>query len=94
MLRRLLHTTALRPTIRQLLASSRTGTWNPNQTVQVDGWVKSIRRQKKVAFAVIQDGTSSDTLQAVFTDPTMATSCVHLIYADVVQKTHQTTIWG
>ena len=63
---------ALKPTIRQLLASSRTDTVFENKSVQVNGWVKSIRHQKRVAFAVLQDGTSADTLQAVFLNPAMA----------------------
>ncbi|RPD66091.1 asparaginyl-tRNA synthetase [Lentinus tigrinus ALCF2SS1-7] len=60
---------SLAPTIRQLLAS-------PPQpsaaSVTVNGWVKSIRRQKKVAFAVISDGSSDTGLQAVFTDVNLA----------------------
>ena len=34
--------------------------------------MKSIRRQKKVAFAVISDGSSESGLQAVFTDVNLA----------------------
>ncbi|KAI8998674.1 asparaginyl-tRNA synthetase [Trametes punicea] len=60
---------SLPPTIRQLLASSTTA---PETAIQVNGWVKSIRRQKKVAFAVISDGSSEPGLQAVFTDVTLA----------------------
>jgi asparaginyl-tRNA synthetase len=55
------------PTIRQLLSSST----NPESTVQVNGWVKSVRRQKKVSFAVITDGSCSPGLQAVFTNVNM-----------------------
>ncbi|KAH9854186.1 asparaginyl-tRNA synthetase [Lenzites betulinus] len=68
---RLLSTAAyLPPTIRQLLA--RTLPITKDAEIQVNGWVKSIRRQKKVAFAVISDGSSEFGLQAVFTDVTLA----------------------
>ncbi len=68
--RRFLSTSnTLPPTIRQLLAQPpRT----PSAAVQVNGWVKSIRRQKKVVFAVISDGSSESGLQAVFTDVNLA----------------------
>ncbi|KAI0831261.1 asparaginyl-tRNA synthetase [Trametes gibbosa] len=69
--RRLLSTTAsLPPNIRQLLAHPPTTA--PEIAVQVNGWVKSIRRQKKVVFAVISDGSSESGLQAVFPDVTLA----------------------
>ncbi|TCD65382.1 asparaginyl-tRNA synthetase [Steccherinum ochraceum] len=66
--RRLLSTSSspLPPTIRQLLASKTTSAAAP-PSVQVNGWIKSIRKQAKVAFAVISDGSSPQTLQAVFT---------------------------
>ncbi|KAI5118485.1 hypothetical protein M0805_003517 [Coniferiporia weirii] len=51
----------LPPTIRQLLARQA----SPKQ-IEVCGWVKSVRRQKNVAFAVVSDGSSSRGLQAVF----------------------------
>jgi len=63
----------LSPTIRQLLSSP-----TPNQsstTITVNGWVKSIRRQKKVSFAVISDGSSARGLQAVFSDGSLAKRC-------------------
>ncbi|OCH87612.1 asparaginyl-tRNA synthetase [Obba rivulosa] len=65
--RRALTTSCLPPTIRQLL-SSRTA----SDPVQVNGWVKSVRRQKKVAFAMISDGSSDKGLQAVFTKVDLA----------------------
>lgn len=34
-------------------------------SVDVYGWVRSLRRQKKVAFAAIGDGSTLDPLQAV-----------------------------
>ncbi|KAI0697022.1 hypothetical protein BC835DRAFT_1270946 [Cytidiella melzeri] len=65
-------TKGLRPTIGQLLSQ---GTPTPSTTaIQVNGWVKSVRRQKRVAFAVITDGSSPSGLQAVFTEPALARS--------------------
>lgn len=61
----------LTPTIRQLLSPGTTANASP---IQVNGWVKSVRRQKRVAFAVITDGSSTEGLQAVFTDVGLANS--------------------
>jgi len=68
MLRRFASTSTLPPTIRQLLTSPT----SPSSSIQVNGWVKSIRRQKKVSFAAISDGSSASGLQAVFSDPGLA----------------------
>lgn len=65
---------SLAPTIRQLLASP--PPLPAAASVTVNGWVKSIRRQKKVAFAVISDGSSDAGLQAVFTNVNLAERCV------------------
>ena len=54
---------AFPPTIRQLLAPGYTG---QKAQIQVNGWIKSVRRQKNVEFAVISDGSSTNGLQAVF----------------------------
>ncbi|KAF8216502.1 asparaginyl-tRNA synthetase [Mycena galopus ATCC 62051] len=51
----------LPPTIRQILSSPEV-----DQKVAVTGWIKSIRKQKKVAFGVLSDGSSPEGLQAVF----------------------------
>ncbi|KAJ7760559.1 asparaginyl-tRNA synthetase [Mycena metata] len=51
----------LPPTIRQILSSPEVG-----ETVAVTGWVKSIRKQKRIAFGVLSDGSSAVGLQAVF----------------------------
>lgn len=32
---------------------------------QVNGWVRSVRKQKKIAFAAIGDGSTMEPLQAV-----------------------------
>ncbi|KAJ7590730.1 hypothetical protein C8J56DRAFT_1134422, partial [Mycena floridula] len=57
----------LPPTIAQLLSRQA-----DSSTVSVNGWVKSIRRQKRVAFAVIGDGTNASGIQAVFGDTALA----------------------
>ncbi|KAI5996294.1 hypothetical protein EDD15DRAFT_2387293 [Pisolithus albus] len=61
LLRRLASTSAwtLPPTIRQVLSSSGL------DQVQLCGWIKSVRRQKNVTFAVISDGSCPTGLQAV-----------------------------
>ncbi|KAF8887593.1 hypothetical protein BD779DRAFT_1527113 [Infundibulicybe gibba] len=53
----------LPPTIKQLIKSAHT---TETDAIAVHGWVKSIRRQKNVSFAVVTDGSSSMGLQAVF----------------------------
>jgi asparaginyl-tRNA synthetase len=51
-------------TIRRLLALQ------PSDTVlHVNGWVKSLRIQKRIAFAMITDGSCAQNLQVVFPDP-------------------------
>ena len=54
----------LPPTIRQLLRSSLSSNL-PKSTTAVSGWIKSIRKQKNISFAVITDGSSTKGLQAV-----------------------------
>lgn len=58
-------------TIRQVLASKPT-----QQPIQVHGWVKSVRLQKRVAFAMVHDGTTSKSLQVVFQNPVHAKASV------------------
>lgn len=55
---------ALPPTIRQLLSSER----HTQSKVQVQGWIKSLRRQKNVTFAVINDGSCAAGVQAVLSN--------------------------
>ncbi|KAF9267249.1 asparaginyl-tRNA synthetase [Marasmius fiardii PR-910] len=57
--------TALPPTIRQLLSSTPKHA-EDGVHATVTGWIKSIRRQKRVSFAIVNDGTTSAGLQAVF----------------------------
>eukprot|EP00041_Stephanoeca_diplocostata_P026994 m.736407 g.736407 ORF g.736407 m.736407 type:complete len:580 (-) comp23095_c0_seq34:1526-3265(-) len=37
--------------------------------VVIHGWVQSLRKQKRVAFATLTDGSTAQPLQVVFTDP-------------------------
>ena len=53
----------LPPTIRQLLRSPLSS--NLPKSTTVSGWIKSIRKQKNISFAVITDGSSTKGLQAV-----------------------------
>lgn len=53
---------ALPATIRALLARST----SPSTEVTLSGWVKSIRTHKNVSFAAISDGSTAESLQAVF----------------------------
>ncbi|EIW84091.1 asparaginyl-tRNA synthetase [Coniophora puteana RWD-64-598 SS2] len=53
----------LPPTIRQLLSPSQVS--SKDALVEVNGWVKSVRRQKNVVFAVVSDGTCASGMQAV-----------------------------
>jgi asparaginyl-tRNA synthetase len=76
MFRRLVSTSTLPPTIRQLLSSP----ISPSSSVQVNGWIKSVRRQKKLSFAVISDGSSTPGLQAVFIDPSLAKGLVRYVH--------------
>lgn len=62
-----LNLTRLGSTIRQLLTSK-----SSEGTIDVYGWIKSVRLQKRVAFAMIHDGTTPRGLQVVFQDPTHA----------------------
>ncbi|KAF5314722.1 hypothetical protein D9611_007274 [Ephemerocybe angulata] len=61
----------LSPTIKQLLDVGASGQAGPSSkaaeetTTTVCGWIKSIRKQKNVAFAVLTDGSEDRGLQAV-----------------------------
>ena len=77
-------TLRLPPTIAQLFARpvpppvDGASTSGPDASVTVQGWVKSVRRQKKYAFAVVADGTTDAGLQAVMSDPVMADQYVFM----------------
>ena len=36
-----------------------------DHSIEVNGWIRSVRKQKKVAFVALGDGSSIDPLQAV-----------------------------
>jgi asparaginyl-tRNA synthetase len=61
----------LPPTIKQLLARptyhlTQEGTQDAlPHNVTVNGWIKSIRKQKRVSFATVSDGSTATGLQAV-----------------------------
>ncbi|KAJ9107327.1 hypothetical protein QFC21_000777 [Naganishia friedmannii] len=56
----------LPPTLRQLLSNPPTDASHTTaSSTTVQGWIKSIRAHKNVAFIEVSDGTTSDTLQAV-----------------------------
>lgn len=61
----------LPPTIKQVISSfsNRGHHENDHAVTAVHGWIKSIRRQKNVSFAVVNDGTTLKGLQAVFLQP-------------------------
>ncbi|EGD73168.1 asparaginyl-tRNA synthetase [Salpingoeca rosetta] len=54
-------------TIRRLLQTTEPG---HNNTVVARGWLKSLRRQKRVAFAALTDGTTARPLQVVLSPET------------------------
>ena len=60
----------LAPTIRSRLApSTLENAGSPSEQgeeVKIDGWLKSVRGHKNVIFAEVNDGSSSEGLQAVF----------------------------
>jgi len=60
----------LAPTIRSRLSPSSPGNAGPpsekGEEVKIDGWLKSVRGHKNVVFAEVNDGSSSEGLQAVF----------------------------
>ena len=37
----------------------------PVENAEVHGWVRSVRKQKRIAFAALGDGSTLDSLQAV-----------------------------
>lgn len=42
---------------------------HPDGTIVIDGLVRSVRKQKRIAFAHIADGSTLAPVQAVFNDP-------------------------
>lgn len=60
----LVHFKNLSPTLRQILHRAASN-GPPETATTIQGWIKSIRAHKSVAFLEISDGTTSETLQAV-----------------------------
>lgn len=54
------HTVRLASSVARLLAGPRQG-----ERVRVDGWVRSVRKQKRIAFAAVGDGSSLAPVQVV-----------------------------
>ena len=46
--------------------------------VKITGLVRSVRKQKKIAFARVADGSTLPTIQAVFPDPALAKEYVKM----------------
>jgi asparaginyl-tRNA synthetase len=36
-----------------------------DQQIQVNGWIRSVRKQKRIAFVALGDGSTIDSIQAV-----------------------------
>jgi hypothetical protein len=60
-----------KPVSRSVLMSAH-GASTVNQSITIRGLVRSIRKQRRVAFAQINDGSSLESIQAVFSDPELA----------------------
>ena len=67
--------------IASLLKSSAESTAESSPEIEVDGYVRTIRKQKRIAFAAVGDGSSLQPVQAVLT-PEQALSYVETIYSD------------
>ena len=73
----------LPPTIRQILSHHRkpsTGLVNKDFKVEINGWIKHLRKQKNIAFALVNDGSCAEGLQAVFLEPEVAKGCVNFVH--------------
>jgi asparaginyl-tRNA synthetase len=90
-------------TIRQVVeAASKNEHSAANDTaVSVNGWIKSVRRQKNVAFAQLSDGTDLEGrgLQVVFENPALADRYVLLLIfqgsseiTSVIRESHSLTM--
>ncbi|KAI9738218.1 MAG: asparaginyl-tRNA synthetase [Cirrosporium novae-zelandiae] len=61
-------TTGARQTIASIIASQGSK-YGPEDSIKVNGNVRTVRKSKKVAFAEVSDGSTSQSLQVVFEDP-------------------------
>ena len=55
----------VKPTIASLLASRKLDGAQDNEDVVVDGFVRTVRKQKRHAFAEIGDGSTAESLQVL-----------------------------
>jgi len=53
--------------IASLLQSSAETTEEPTSEIEINGYVRTIRKQKRIAFAAVGDGSSLQPVQAVLT---------------------------
>jgi hypothetical protein len=65
-----------RPTIAALLSQSIRA---PDTALYIHGFVRSVRQQKRIAFAVLGDGSSLQSIQAVMTPEQAKGSVSHII---------------
>jgi hypothetical protein len=42
------------------------------EQVELCGWIRSVRKQKRIAFAVVGDGSTTGSVQAVLQNPDQA----------------------
>jgi aspartyl/asparaginyl-tRNA synthetase len=68
--------------------SSPSPSLSDGQTLKVDGYVRTVRKQKRVAFAAIGDGSTLQTVQAVL-PPELAEGSVKLLSTICAQLTSE-----
>ncbi|KAJ2395264.1 hypothetical protein GGF41_008781, partial [Coemansia sp. RSA 2531] len=61
------HGLGLVPTLRRVMLDNAAGT-----DIKISGWVRSVRVQKRIAFAEISDGSTLKGVQVIMEDPLMA----------------------
>ncbi|KAJ2859027.1 asparaginyl-tRNA synthetase [Coemansia aciculifera] len=61
------HSLGLVPTLRRVMLDNAAGT-----DIKIAGWVRSVRVQKRIAFAEISDGSTLKGVQVIMEDPLMA----------------------
>ncbi|KIV96649.1 asparagine-tRNA ligase [Exophiala mesophila] len=57
-----------------------------SSTIKVDGLIRSVRKQKKIAFARLNDGSTLEPIQAVFPDPALAKDITNGSYVSLIGK--------
>ena len=69
--------TGLRPLLKEVV-----GKGVQSQRVDISGWVKSVRIQKKMGFALVNDGSTQHGLQ-ILGPPDLLRGCCHLTSASL-----------